>query len=120
MKNRLILKQVLNTLLLGWVFMLISLALVIFFPAVAKEAAILTLIVGLFIFLRGFGLSIAIDTDDLFWESIDKVDEEYERWKKRGEDAIAYKNVYLNLILKENAVSNEELKNLLEEEKNKL
>jgi len=120
MKNRLILKRLINILLIGWLFIVLSLILVIFFPVIAKNAAIFTLIVAFFMLLNGFGLSLTIDSDDLFWESIDKVNKAHALWEERRKEAIAYKNVYLNLIIDKNTISDKTLKKLVEEEKDKI
>jgi len=120
MKNRSMLKKILGILSMGWALLLVSLVLFIFFPEIVRPAAIFTIGIGMLFSVIGFIGSMVINNDDLFWESLDRLDKEYEEMMWKAKRAVAYKNVYKNLIIEKYGEDEKKLKGMADIEMDKL
>jgi len=120
MRNRKLLKNVLNVLLVGWTFLIITIILLMFFPSTINMAATFTLFIGIIVMMVGIGGSMNIDAIDSFWSTLDDTEDAYTDAINSAKRAIAYKNVYKKLIIKKYGESEESLKKLADKELDKI
>ena len=115
MRKRQELKHLLSVLTFGWILLLIEVFLLIWFPDMDSTIGKFIFFIGLIIVLLTAVVANFVLSDKDYWNSLENLDIEYEKWKRNSREATIYKEIYMNEVLNKFALSSEEIKEKIEQ-----